>query len=92
MKNKRITLFFSPIGSRPPSPKSDTEFEIQKYDVMSQTLMTGDDFNEDDVKWRWGELPEKTPDATNQAADKDKSKKVQGAKGKTEHVDCFILL
>ena len=52
---------------------------------MSQTLMTGDDFNEDDVKWRWGELPEKTPDATNQTADKDKSKIIQSAKGKTYH-------
>ena len=72
---------FSPVGSRPPSPKSDTEFETQKYDVMSQTLMTGDDFNEDDVKWRWGELPEKTPEAGGQLAAKDKAQKSQGAKG-----------
>ncbi len=55
---------FSPIGSRPPSPKSDTEYETQKYDVQSQTLLTGDDLKEDDVQWRWGELPEKTPETT----------------------------
>ena len=48
---------------------------------MSQTLMTGDDFNEDDVKWRWGELPEKTPEATGQASEKNKAKKSQDAKG-----------
>ena len=71
----------SPIGSRPPSPKSDTEFETQKYDVMSQTLMTGDDFHEDDVKWKWGELPEKTPDAGNQLSKKDIGQKSQGTKG-----------
>ena len=53
----------SPIGSRPPSPKSDTEFETyQQFDAVSQTLLTGDDFETiDEIKWKWGELPESTP-------------------------------
>ena len=54
--------------------------------------MTGDDFNEDDVKWRWGELPEKTPDATNQKADKDKSKKSQSVKGKAYQQNMLLPL
>ena len=38
---------FSPVASRPPTPKSDTEFENQKYDTSCQTLITGlgDDIN-----------------------------------------------
>ena len=59
---------------------------------MSQTLMTGDDFNEDDVKWKWGELPEKTPDPTSKTSDKDKSQKLLSAKGKKDNFSqCCIL-
>ena len=60
------------MASRPPSPKSDTEFEIhhQKFDSSaSQTLLTGtgDEINDltgsggaqaDNIRWEWGELPE----------------------------------
>ncbi|ELT87039.1 hypothetical protein CAPTEDRAFT_223314 [Capitella teleta] len=58
-----ITPIVSPVGSRPPTPKSDTEFEnqkydSQKYDAQAQTQLTGDDMDMvDDVKWAWGELP-----------------------------------
>lgn len=82
---RKCIRLFSPIGSRPPSPKSDTEYETQKYDVMSQTLVTSDDFSKDDVKWRWGELPEKTPDVTSQAKDKDKNVKFAVGKGAWFH-------
>lgn len=47
------------MGSRPPSPKSDTELEYQKYDAGAQTMLTGDDFEmADNVNWRWGEVPQ----------------------------------
>lgn len=45
-----VTPLSSPTGSRPPSPKSDTEYEIQKHDAVSQTD-TGEPI------WGWGELP-----------------------------------
>ena len=49
----------SPVGSRPPSPKSDTEYETRKYDAVSQTQLTGDDLRQsDNYRWEWGELPE----------------------------------
>ncbi|KAG1682683.1 Phosphatidate phosphatase LPIN2 [Nymphon striatum] len=45
----------SPMSSRPPSPKSDTEYERaiikkSKTDAISQT-------EESEVQWLWGELP-----------------------------------
>ncbi|XP_023215611.1 phosphatidate phosphatase LPIN1-like [Centruroides sculpturatus] len=45
-----VTPPCSPPESRPPSPKSDTEFEIQKNDAICQTEC-------DEVSWDWGELP-----------------------------------
>ena len=60
------------MGTRPPSPKSDTELETQK-EATSQTALTGDDLEVlDDVKWEWGELPQST------------SKTVSGAGGMVE--------
>ncbi len=73
---------FSPIGSRPPSPKSDTEYETQKYDVQSQTLLTGDDLKEDDVQWRWGELPEKTPETAHHHPVSEASQATGASNGK----------
>jgi phosphatidate phosphatase LPIN len=53
-----LVYLCSPVGSRPPTPKSDTEFENQKFDAQAQTLLTGDAMEEvDDMKWAWGELP-----------------------------------
>ncbi|KAL5014363.1 hypothetical protein ScPMuIL_008633 [Solemya velum] len=49
-----ITPVGSPRGSRPSSPKSDTEVEIQKQNMAKQTLLTG----EDDTLWEWGNLPQ----------------------------------
>lgn len=52
----------SPIGSRPPSPKSDSEYETQKYDATCQTQLTGDELMLlDDIKWVWGEFPQPSP-------------------------------
>jgi len=66
-----ITPIVSPIGSRPPSPKSDTELEYRKYDAGAQTMLTGDDFKiADNVNWRWGEVPN-TP-ATGEMMGEDK--------------------
>lgn len=45
-----VTPPCSPPESRPPSPKSDTEFEIQKSDAVCQTEC-------EEVSWDWGELP-----------------------------------
>lgn len=36
--------------SRPPTPKSDTEYEISRNDATSQT-------ESEEVSWEWGELP-----------------------------------
>jgi hypothetical protein len=47
-------LYSSPAGSRPPSPKSDTEFEKQKC----ENAKVDDALAGSDVKWQWGELPE----------------------------------
>ena len=53
-----ICFSFSPIGTRPPSPKSDTEVDHQK-EAMSQTALTGDNMSViDDFKWEWGEIPQ----------------------------------
>ena len=45
----------SPIGSRPSTPKSDTEIELQKTEVATEVPKINTEWN-----WNWGELPEKT--------------------------------
>ncbi|XP_064651749.1 phosphatidate phosphatase LPIN2-like isoform X2 [Lineus longissimus] len=49
-----LTPIVSPAGSRPSSPKSDTEFEKQKC----VNAKVDDSLGGSDVKWQWGELPE----------------------------------
>ncbi|XP_055939234.1 phosphatidate phosphatase LPIN1-like isoform X1 [Argiope bruennichi] len=44
-----VTPQSSPIGSRPPSPKSDTEYENQKIETGSPDLNA--------PSWSWGQLP-----------------------------------
>ena len=44
----------SPVGSRPPSPKSDTEVECRH--TVEQTFFT----DEDSTLWEWGDLPRKS--------------------------------
>ncbi|CAL1262609.1 unnamed protein product [Larinioides sclopetarius] len=44
-----VTPQSSPIGSRPPSPKSDTEYENQKIETGSPDLTA--------PSWSWGQLP-----------------------------------
>ncbi|KAI8486865.1 Lipin-3 [Branchiostoma belcheri] len=39
----------SPVGSRPPTPKSDTEVELQRRGSQTQGEM---------LTWNWGELPQ----------------------------------
>ena len=54
------------MGSRPPSPKSDTEYETGKFDSSAQTLITATDAAaaggqlkaDNDIKWEWGEFPQ----------------------------------
>lgn len=41
----------SPVGSRPPSPKSDTEFECQRSSPDNFLI------EEDTTLWEWGDLP-----------------------------------
>ena len=60
----------SPVGSRPPSPKSDTEYETSKFDSAAQTLLTATGADgaahnaADDIKWEWGEFPQPMTSAT----------------------------
>ncbi|GIY02640.1 phosphatidate phosphatase LPIN1 [Caerostris extrusa] len=44
-----VTPLSSPIGSRPPSPKSDTEYENLKIETGSPDLS--------EPSWGWGQLP-----------------------------------
>lgn len=46
----RVFRFFSPVVSRPPSPKSDTEYENQKIDTVTPTDSSA-------PSWGWGQLP-----------------------------------
>ncbi|XP_071960100.1 phosphatidate phosphatase LPIN3-like isoform X2 [Antedon mediterranea] len=47
------TPIVSPHQTRPPSPKSDTEAELQR-DVQGEEV--------DKLEWNWGQLPEQIPD------------------------------
>uniref|UniRef100_T1JA68 phosphatidate phosphatase n=1 Tax=Strigamia maritima TaxID=126957 RepID=T1JA68_STRMM len=47
-----VTPILSPVTSRPPTPKSDTEYEISKQETASQT-----DCGDNPWSWKWGELP-----------------------------------
>lgn len=52
----------SPAYSRPTSPQSDSEVLCFNQDATAQTHLTGDRLILlDDVKWKWGEIPETTP-------------------------------
>ena len=59
------------MGSRPPSPKSDSEYETSKFDSAAQTLLTATGADgaahnaaADDIKWEWGEFPQPMTSAT----------------------------
>jgi len=55
----------SPLYSRPTSPQSDSEVMCFNQDATAQTHLTGDRLILlDDVKWKWGEIPETTPHKT----------------------------
>jgi len=59
-----MNLFFvcSPAYSRPTSPQSDSAVMCANQDATAQTHLTGDRLLLlDDVKWKWGEIPETTP-------------------------------
>lgn len=49
-------FFFSPIPTRPPSPKSDTEVDRQHAEDRQQSLL-----NESSATWEWGDFPKQTP-------------------------------
>lgn len=49
-----IISYFSPVGSRPPSPKSDTEVECNRQ--SKDSFFT----EEDTTLWEWGDLPRKS--------------------------------
>ena len=50
----------SPQGSRPQTPKSDTEVERQKSLEQQDCLIPVNDDNET-VTWEWGNLPQTAP-------------------------------
>lgn len=47
--------FFSPVGSRPHTPKSDTECELADRDRKSNVVLPAEALQQ----WNWGELPQK---------------------------------
>jgi hypothetical protein len=47
-------VFFSPVSLRPTSPKSDTEYELDKSSQQS----TKNNRARLGWQWKWGELPE----------------------------------
>ena len=53
--SKVLFLICSPVNTRPPSPKSDTEYEMQSKFESN---------DEDGLQWEWGELP--TPQSKSQ--------------------------
>ena len=60
-----ISCYCSPSYSRPISPQSDSEVLGFNQDATAQTHLTGDRLILlDDVKWKWGEIPETTPHKT----------------------------
>lgn len=71
-----LTPQTSPASSRSPSPKSDTEFEVQiRAETGAQTNLTGDKFQViNELSWEWGELPKSTS-TTPVAIDKDGTNK-----------------
>ena len=50
---------FSPVGSRPHTPKSDTECELADRDRKSSVVVPLP--TEELQQWNWGELPQKLP-------------------------------
>lgn len=70
-----MTPVVSPSGSRPSSPKSDTELDIVRSDAMSQTHLTGDRaVQADDILWKWGEFPKSSVAADHSAKKEGQSK------------------
>jgi len=56
---------FSPISSRPHTPKSDTEVDRQKSLGKQDRLIVE---SEDDTMWEWGDMPRKSPPTDADAA------------------------
>ncbi|KAJ8322304.1 hypothetical protein KUTeg_000775 [Tegillarca granosa] len=46
----------SPVSTRPPSPKSDTELDVRKQNELDQPILS----EEDNTLWEWGDLPRKS--------------------------------
>ena len=49
-------ICFSPLPSRPPSPKSDTELDRQHTEEKQQQLL-----QDNSATWDWGEFPKQAP-------------------------------
>ena len=80
---KSFCVTCSPCSSRPPSPKSDTEFEMQKNDMGAQTQLTGNNFEDvDQVNWQWGQLPQSSG---------YKEDKLKSEKGERDASNCMSL-
>ena len=52
-----VDCFFSPISTRPHTPKSDTEVDRQKSIESQEALHYGE---EETTLWEWGDLPRKS--------------------------------
>lgn len=51
--------FDSPEGTRPPTPKSDTELELVRQKEFKHELKPlSRSSSTDKIEWNWGELPE----------------------------------
>lgn len=82
-------LSLSPVASRPPSPKSDTEYENQKIDTVTPT-------DSNAPSWGWGELPNvprrlSTTQIQNQAASDAQNNTEDGKTDENSAGKCNIL-
>ncbi|XP_038051504.1 phosphatidate phosphatase LPIN2-like isoform X2 [Patiria miniata] len=76
----------SPVSTRPPSPKSDTELEMARVD-RKRSKSTGhirSSSSTDKIEWNWGELP---GSLRNLKGNEDKSEKEEGTVAEGESTD-----
>jgi len=77
-KFEDTTLHCSPVGSRPPTPKSDTECEYvdRKGNVASDS--------EELQQWNWGELPDSSQIVTQHTDDPETEDMTQNPQGMSQ--------
>ena len=71
-----FVVLCSPVGSRPETPKSDTEYELGREKEEGGATV------DENLKWEWGELPQQTQHSKAGGADNQQtSEQTGGATG-----------